>query len=173
LSLNTVFTLWRWIRALIYMCVIGAGWLIAFPSLLLYWQTGQATPEFRGSLLVGIGVCLFLFGAALALWAGFYLIHKGEGTPFPLDCPRRLVTDGPYRFVRNPQAIAMMLMVMGEVLVVDSLILLFLLPLTLFYLEVLVGPIESRQLARDFGADYKAYAARVPKWLPRRPRHAI
>jgi protein-S-isoprenylcysteine O-methyltransferase Ste14 len=162
--------LWRWARALIYMCIIGLGWLVALPALLLYWQTGQVKPEFRGLPFLGVGFCLFIFGIALALWAGFYLIHIGEGTPFPLDPPRRLVTDGPYRLVRNPQAIAMLLLVTGEAVVVAEPILWLLLPLTWIYLEVIIGPIESKQLARDFGLDYKAYRARVPKWLPRRSK---
>ena len=117
--------------------------------------------------LVVLGAGLFAMGMGIALWAGYYLIHHGDGTPFPLDSPRRLVTNGPYRFVRNPQAIAMVLMVIGETLIIKSSVLWFLLPLTVLYLEALVGPFEARQLARDFGPDYYSYASRVPKWLPR------
>jgi protein-S-isoprenylcysteine O-methyltransferase Ste14 len=34
-------------------------------------------------------------------------------------------------------------------------------PLTVAYLEVLVGPWEEHQLARDFGAEYQSYARQV------------
>jgi protein-S-isoprenylcysteine O-methyltransferase Ste14 len=87
--------------------------------------------------------------------------------PLPLDRPRHLVTNGPYHFVRNPQAIAMILMVTGEIIVVESVAIWIMLPLTLLYLELLVGPIEARELAKDFGAEYEEYVARVRKWIPR------
>ena len=60
----------------------------------------------------------------------------------------------------------MMLMVIGEIFVVHSAMLWLLLPATLVYLELLVGPCEERQLARDFGGTYAEYALRVRKWLP-------
>ena len=161
---------WLWVRALIYMGVVGGGWLVVMPALLLLWESAGeslAALELRpwGWRVTGIG--LFGVGVLLALWAGYCLIRCGGGTPLPLDPPRRLVTEGPYRYVRNPQGIAMTLMVMGEIIIVRSALLCLMLPLTLLYLEALVGPVEERRMERDFGAAYRAYASRVPKWLPR------
>jgi protein-S-isoprenylcysteine O-methyltransferase Ste14 len=65
---------------------------------------------------------------------------------------------------------AMVLMAAGEVVAIKSLAIWVLLPLTLAYLELLVGPWEERQMAREFGAEYDAYARLVNKWLPRRAR---
>ena len=159
--------MWLWIRALVYMCVVGGGWLVLLPASILYWEQAVSWPLARPWPLVAAGVSLFGFGVLLALWAGYYLIQYGGGTPLPLDPPHRLVTNGPYRFVRNPQGIAMVLMVSGEVLVVESAWLWLLLPLTVAYLEVLVGPLETKQLARNFGSDYERYATQVRKWIPR------
>jgi protein-S-isoprenylcysteine O-methyltransferase Ste14 len=78
------------------------------------------------------------------------------------------VTDGPYGYVRNPQAIAATLIVAGEVVALRSGRLWLLLPLTLLYLERLARPIEQRQLLRRFGEPYLVYTRRVPRWLPRR-----
>jgi protein-S-isoprenylcysteine O-methyltransferase Ste14 len=158
----------HWFRALVYMCIIGVGWFIVLPACLLYWQFGRVALDLRGWPFVAIGVVLFTMGVGIALWAGYYLIRHGDGTPFPLDPPRRLVTNGPYRFVRNPQAIAMVLMTAGETLTIRSSLLWLMLPLTIIYLEALVGPLEARQLASDFGSEYQAYVAQVAKWLPRR-----
>jgi protein-S-isoprenylcysteine O-methyltransferase Ste14 len=43
------------------------------------------------------------------------------------------------------------------------------LPLTVIYREVLVGPWEERDLAARYGEAYVTYKRRVRKWLPRRP----
>ena len=159
--------MWLWTRALIYMLIVSAGWLCVLPALLLYSERGADWPVIRSMPLVLGGLVFISAGVALALWAGCYLITLGNGTPLPLDPPRHLVTDGPYRFVRNPQAIAMVLMVLGELLTVDSALIWLMLPLTVVYLELLVGPIETRQLAKKFGAEYDEYVAHVPKWIPR------
>src|SRR5437660_12599129 len=88
------------------MWLIGSALLIVLPVCLLYWPSGYLALDLGGWPIGAIGVVLFALGAAIALWAGYNLIQHGEGTPFPLDAPRRLVTTGPYQFVRNPQAIA-------------------------------------------------------------------
>jgi protein-S-isoprenylcysteine O-methyltransferase Ste14 len=159
--------MWLWTRALAYMFVIGVGWLVFLPACLLYWEHAGDWMAVRSGLGSVIGIMLFVGGVALAMWAGCYLIGFGRGTPLPLDPPRRLVTNGPYRWVRNPQAIAMVSMVVGELLTVKSDWLWVMLPLTIIYLEAVVGPIEAKQLARDFGLEYESYSARVPKWIPR------
>jgi protein-S-isoprenylcysteine O-methyltransferase Ste14 len=159
--------MWTWVRALLYMFLIGAGWLVVLPTCLLYWERPGENPILRSWTWVFAGLTVILIGAGLALWAGYYLIHRGGGTPLPLDPPRYLVTIGPYQLVRNPQAIAMLLMVTGELIVFDSACLWVMFPLTVLYLEMLVGPIEARQLAKDFGSKYLRYKARVGKWVPR------
>jgi protein-S-isoprenylcysteine O-methyltransferase Ste14 len=156
-----------WIRALVYVLIVGGVWLVALPAGILVAEWGGWRPDFRPWPVAAAGGALFAAGFGLACWAGFCLIHYGGGTPLPLDPPRRLVACGPYRRVRNPQGIAMVLMVAGQVVAVRSYVLWVLLPLTVAYLELLVGPWEERQLARDFGAEYEDYARQVGKWLPR------
>jgi Phospholipid methyltransferase len=107
--------MWLWTRALAYMLIVGVGWLCMLPALLLYWEFGAAAAVARVAPLALIGLGFFVAGVALAFWGAYYLITCGSGTPLPFDPPQRLVTEGPYRFVRNPQAIAMVLMVLGEI----------------------------------------------------------
>lgn len=156
-----------WMRATSYVLVVGGGWLAALPAGVLLAAKGSWRPTFREWPAAPLGCASFAAGLTLACWAGFYLIHYGRGTPLPLDPPRRLVTCGPYRRVRNPQSVAMVLMVAGEVVAVRSMALWVMLPLTVAYLELLVGRWEERQMARDFGPEYDSYARRVRKWLPR------
>jgi protein-S-isoprenylcysteine O-methyltransferase Ste14 len=66
-------------------------------------------------------------------------------------------------------ALGGLLAVAGEVAAVRSRFLWIMLPLTVVYLEVLVGPWEERDLAARYGEAYVMYKRRVRKWLPRRP----
>ncbi len=157
-----------WIRALAYLVIVGGGWLVALPACILIAETGSAVPGFRSLPALLLGIAAFALGFVLACWAGYCLIQYGHGTPLPLDPPRRLVVSGPYRWVRNPQGIGMVLMVLGEVGAVHSSYLWCLLPATLIYLELVVGPWEERQMARNFGSEYADYVSQTRKWLPRR-----
>jgi protein-S-isoprenylcysteine O-methyltransferase Ste14 len=162
-----------WARASVYLVIVGGGWLVALPACILVAESGSAMPSLRASpVAILVGGATFTLGFGLASWAGYCLIQYGRGTPLPLDPPRRLVICGPYRWVRNPQAIGMVLMVLGEVIAIRSRLLWCLLPATLAYLEMLVGPWEERQMSRDFGSEYAAYARRTRKWLPCRVKTA-
>ena len=157
-----------WVRALAYLVVVGGSWLVALPACILIVETGGALPGFRNLPALLLGIIVFTLGFGVACWAGYYLIQYGHGTPLPLDPPRRLVVSGPYQWVRNPQGIGMVLMVVGEVVAIRSWCLCCLLPATLIYLELVVGPWEERQMASDFGSEYAAYVGRTQKWIPRR-----
>jgi protein-S-isoprenylcysteine O-methyltransferase Ste14 len=78
-----------------------------------------------------LGTALFLMGVPLGLVSGYYLIERGRGTPFPLDPTKELVTSGPYHFIRNPRAVAMMLVVAAEIVAMQSRLLWITLPATI------------------------------------------
>jgi protein-S-isoprenylcysteine O-methyltransferase Ste14 len=162
-----------WIRALVYLSIIGGGWLVVLPLALLTVEQGHIAVPLRPLPYLLAGAVVFATAVLLALVGGYYLITRGRGTPLPLDPTRELVMTGPYHYVRNPQSIAMTLAVVGEVVAVESRWLWLLLPLKLLYLEVLVGPWEDRQLVEKHGARYLAYKRSVPRWLPRLRDHAL
>jgi protein-S-isoprenylcysteine O-methyltransferase Ste14 len=149
------------------MLIVGGGWLILLPAFILYVEDQIHEVRFRSFTYVIMGFGMIMAGAILALHAGYYLILYGKGMPLPLDPPSQLVTCGPYQQVQNPQAIAMTLMVLGEVIAIDSNWLWLMMPFTIIYLEWIVGPFEKKQMTRQYGSDYAVYAAKVPRWIPR------
>lgn len=151
------------------MLLIGGGWLLAIPAAIHFMENGDLRPQVMENPWLMVAVTTFLAGAMIAIIAGYHLVTYGKGTPFPLDRTRRLVTSGPYRYVRNPQGIAMLLMTLGVVFSFKSTFLWLMVPLTLIYLELIVGPIEEKQLERDYGNEYAEYKNRVRKWIPRKP----
>lgn len=150
------------------MVIVGGGWLIFLPAIILFLEQGSIVAQMRSSPFFVAGSAMALSGAVLALIAGYYLVTQGQGTPFPLDPTSRLVTVGPYAHVRNPQAIAMTLMALGEILAVQSSLLWLLFPLTLGYLEIFAGPWEERELLKQYGDQYAEYRRAVRKWIPSR-----
>jgi len=132
-----------------------------------YWMLPKGTrPDLRGAgaagwVLMAAGVALYI---ACAFW-GFAI--RGKGTPLPLDPPKKLVVEGPYRVVRNPMYWSVLFVMLGEAALFHSvamaeLALAFFVGVNLFVLFF-----EEPSLRQKFGAEYEEYCRRVPRWLPR------
>lgn len=115
------------------------------------------------------GMILGLAGAALALWCVSGFAFVGRGTPAPFVPPRRLVTRGPYRFVRNPMYIGVGLTLVGAAVFYESPTLLGYAALFVLAAHLFVVWYEEPTLRRTFGHEYLAYCAHVRRWRPRRP----
>jgi protein-S-isoprenylcysteine O-methyltransferase Ste14 len=150
-------------RTLIFTIIVPGFWTVAMP----YWMLPRGVRlELRGASLLGLP--LIAAGAALyvatAFW-GFAL--RGKGTPAPIDPPKKLVAEGPYRVVRNPMYWAVACVMMGEALAFRS-VALAELAIAFFAGTILfVLLYEEPTLRRKFGAEYEAYCRQVPRWLPR------
>jgi protein-S-isoprenylcysteine O-methyltransferase Ste14 len=112
------------------------------------------------------GLLIGAAGGALALWCVSSFALAGRGTPVPFAAPRRLVTVGPYRFVRNPMYIGAGLLFAGAACFYESrrlaeYVIGFFLAGHLFVVWY-----EEPALRRTFGREYTAYAARVGRWWP-------
>jgi protein-S-isoprenylcysteine O-methyltransferase Ste14 len=73
---------------------------------------------------------------------------------------------GLYRFVRNPQYVGVLLVVLGEALLAEAAILLAYTGFLAVGYHCFVRYYEEPTLGRLFGEAYTRYCAQVPRWLP-------
>jgi len=119
------------------------------------------------ALIRWAGGVLLLAGSALGIWSAIAMSTRGEGTPLPSSTARLLVIAGPYRFVRNPMAIAGIGQGVAVGLIFGSwLVVVYALCGSLVW-NWIVRPLEEADLARRFGRAYDEYARAVGCWLPR------
>ena len=120
-----------------------------------------------GWALVLVGAVLVAAGVALVAWTATLFARVGRGTIAPWDPTSRLVVLGPYRHVRNPMISGVLAILLGEAAIFASV------PLLLWFAGVFavnalyLPLVEEPGLRKRFGADYDAYRANVPRWLPR------
>jgi protein-S-isoprenylcysteine O-methyltransferase Ste14 len=142
------------------------GLLLVFvPGRILAWS-GIVRPAGFG-LRELAGIVVGAVGGALALWCIAAFAVVGKGTPAPFDPPRKLVVQGPYRYVRNPMYIGAALALSGAAIFYRSIPLLGYLGLFLLATHLFVIWYEEPTLVHLFGDDYQAYRVRVRRWLPR------
>jgi protein-S-isoprenylcysteine O-methyltransferase Ste14 len=83
----------------------------------------------------------------------------------PMLPVRAIVTDGPYRFTRNPMYVGMAVLYVAIAVVAGLLWALAILPIVLIVVDRFVIAREERYLAARFGEEYERYRARVRRWI--------
>ena len=117
--------------------------------------------------LILIGGAMLALGLALIVQTVALFATVGKGTLAPWDPTARLVVRGPYRRVRNPMISGVLCVLLGEALLFGSAAVLAWFALVLAVNAIYFPLVEEPGLRRRFGADYEAYRAAVPRWLPR------
>ncbi|MEM1225854.1 MAG: isoprenylcysteine carboxylmethyltransferase family protein [Planctomycetota bacterium] len=141
------------------------------------WVLPLGIVELQGHFRVGdfqhayqgfSSLTLLLAASCLGLWSGITMSTLGSGTPLPTATAPRLVAVGPYRYVRNPMAVAGILQGMAVGWCLGSVPVMAYSLAGAFLWQGAVRPVEERDLSRRFGASYDAYRARVGLWFPKR-----
>lgn len=120
-------------------------------------------------LLIHFPFNLFgLFLSGLGLFISFTAQQQFEKigtTLYPFSQPRKLVTDGLFRYTRNPMYLGLTLFLGGVWLLLGSFssgvfVAAFLLIADRWYIIH-----EERKLLAVFGEEYVAYQAKTPRWI--------
>jgi protein-S-isoprenylcysteine O-methyltransferase Ste14 len=126
------------------------------------------------AVVTSTGVQLTLLVCLPGLAAMRELAAVGRGTPLPYDPPSRLVTSGPYAYLRNPMQTTIAAAYTGLALTLGEPALLLGTLVAVGYSAGLGEWHEGEQLRQAFGEPYRAYRASVRSWLPRwRPAPVI
>lgn len=167
------------IRGTIYT----AGFLIlvlgAVPSLFYIlgrWPTSgselwNAIIGFWSAFRTLVGAAVFTIGLAAYLFCSIWLMYFGRGPHVEFDPPKHFVATGPYRWVRNPVVLTLLVTALGEALYLGSFaVLLFVLAGGVGFAHYQVTRIEEPLLRQRFGSSYEEYCRQVHRWLPKPPR---
>jgi protein-S-isoprenylcysteine O-methyltransferase Ste14 len=147
------------------------GIVVAPPLLfLLGWVVGAGVRWYTGMGKVAafwlplVGWPLIVAGVLLAIWGAWTLRRHHTGI-LPHRPTTTIVTNGPYRFSRNPLYLAMTLVYIGTALLLRNWWALVMLPGVLIALHPLAIFREEAYLTTKFGAIYSEYRDRVPRWI--------
>ena len=111
------------------------------------------------------GLWLLVPGAVLLLECVREFSVRGRGTLAPWDPPRHLVTDGLYRWSRNPMYVGVLLILCGWALGFRSVVLWGYAAVTFLIFHARVVLYEEPTLARLFPSEWPGYKDRVRRWL--------
>ena len=119
---------------------------------------------FGGTVLRWVGVVLFGLGGALRIWPVFVLGNRFSGL-VAIQAGHTLATGGPYRRIRNPSYLGLLIMSLGWALAFRSaigvLLVLLLVPPLIARMQA-----EEKLLSSEFGAQYDAYRSQTWRLIP-------
>jgi protein-S-isoprenylcysteine O-methyltransferase Ste14 len=154
--------------SVLFRALVWSSLFIAF--VLVYIPAQLVSPIGLDRTLSGplqiFGSSLGFFGASLAVWSIASLVRLGRGTPAPFDPPRKLVTRGPYRYVRNPMYIGAGIALLGAAITYESWMIAGYVAFLFIIIHFFVIFYEEPRLRRSFGSDYVEYCEKVHRWNP-------
>jgi protein-S-isoprenylcysteine O-methyltransferase Ste14 len=152
-------------RALVWATLFVGFGLVFLPARIL-GMTGIIPPVRLGLFQFG-GIVVVSAGGVLVVSSIVAFAFVGKGTAAPFDPPRRLVTAGPFRYVRNPIYIGALFSLLGAATFYQSAGLVAYGVVLALGFHILVLIYEEPTLRRQFGTEYAAYCDRVARWLPK------
>ncbi|WP_349310925.1 isoprenylcysteine carboxylmethyltransferase family protein [Microbacterium sp. MM2322] len=137
------------------------------PAVIVWFETRWMlhVPAPAGARIAG--AVLFAAASVVGLWSAAVMSTAGDGTPLPIATARRLVIRGPYRFVRNPMALAGISQGVAVGLMLSSWLVVVYAVCGSVVWDTAIRPHEERDLEDRFGAEFRRYRAQVRCWMPR------
>ena len=123
--------------------------------LLVHWNSWV----FQSPLRFVVGIPLALLGGMLAVWGVVTVGWKNTS-----GLKGGFVSDGPYRFTRNPQYIGDIVFFIGVGVIANS-VFLWIAHLLLALVFVVAPLTEEPWLEEQYGNAYREYRRRVPRFL--------
>lgn len=158
---------WRKVGGLTYLVVLlemvpVALFVLAFQEILLGEELNLGVLVFLGAIFMFLGIMLHAWTGKFLGWRtllGYSELRTRAG-------PKKPITNGPFSAVRHPTYLAHTLMLVGVFLMTGFAGTGLLALLDIFISYFLIIPLEERELVIRFGADYRRYQHRVPKFFP-------
>ena len=155
------------LRSLFFTIVVPGTVTVLIPYLIV--SGGRATviehwgaPEYLSLVPIVVGAVILL----RCIW-DFTVV--GRGTLAPIDPPTELVVRGLYRYVRNPMYLGVLILLLGETALFESVALLEYTAGWFVVVYLVVVLYEEPALRSRFGEPYNRYCRSVRRWLPGRP----
>jgi protein-S-isoprenylcysteine O-methyltransferase Ste14 len=154
-------------RPLVLVHGVTFFWLVflGLPAGAMELNEDWGWPRWQGASLRVAGATLMVLGAAAFLHCWGRFARVGRGTPVPSAPPKRIVTDGLFRYSRHPIYVAYGAFLLGEFLWFGHATLLAYVGLYFLGAQAVIVWWEEPDLRERFGEDYSRYSSRVRRWL--------
>jgi len=117
-----------------------------------------------GTFNIWLGVLLISVAGPLVLSA-VRVMRRAQTTFYFQKPTTSIVTEGPFRFSRNPAYLALTMLYLGIALLINSIWVFLMIVPTVIVMQQGVIKREERYLERKFGEEYLRFKEQVRRWI--------
>ncbi len=154
------------LRSVFFTIAVPGTVTVLIPYLIV--SGSRATLPVRWGALQYVALAPMAVGAAILFRCIWDFARVGRGTLAPVDPPKELVVEGLYRYVRNPMYVGVLILLLGEATLFESVALLQYAIGWFVVIHLVIVLYEEPALRRRFGESYEGYCQSVRRWLPGR-----
>ncbi len=136
--------------------------LILSLCMLVTWYFGESSPQNLSLILIGLGFIGLGFLLAFNSIARFVRAKTGV---VPFSESTALITEGFYKYTRNPMYVGMNSFLLGLMLILKNPLNILFLIIFFFVVRNMFVLKEEVQMEETFGEDYLTYKRKVRRWL--------
>ncbi len=142
--------------------VLFVGFIVAFVGLFI--DSILRATNFLNPTIFTIGFILLFSGFMIRVWATYYF-YKSQMKVISLKPQKKLLTEGPYKFSRNPLYLGGNIFIFyGASLVLGSPFALVITTLGIYLTDQMIKR-EEIQLEKKFGKEWTRYTKKVRRWI--------
>lgn len=155
-------------RAFLQVIAFAGLALGVLPQIILQESGGSWTPLLsRPGWLTAVLLQCLAIPALLGVSAVQEFAVRGRGTPVPFDPPKRLVSSGPYAYVRNPMQLSSAVALIGWGALLQSWWVAAAGAMAAIYSAGFATGDERMDLERRSAVGWQVFSRRVRPWIPR------
>ena len=140
--------------------------IITMLCVLVIFLSKSIFPSFLFPYKLEIGIVISIFGLLLLIVSVKSFINNNTTiNPLNLKKSTYLVTNGLFRFSRNPMYLGMLLFLVGTSIILNIIGGLIISILFIFYMNFFQIIPEEKALENLFGKDYRNYKKNIRRWI--------
>lgn len=144
--------------------IILPGTVIVLIPYLIHRYSPNSIPGFLPIKLLSL--VLFIIGFWLFIWTNYLFQSVAKGTLAPWTSKKKLITQGPYKYIRNPMITGVLLILSSEFLWLRSYTIMIWAVMFFLITSAFLILVEEPFLSKKFGDEYLRYKTDVPRWIP-------
>ncbi len=116
--------------------------------------------------------CIQIIFGTIILSFGIFIVvktrlnfKKYNQPTLPNKVTTKLITDGSFKYSRNPLYLGAIILLFGLGIITDVLWLIIFIPLTIILIQIIFIKPEEKYLSKKFGEDYKKYLKKTRRWI--------
>lgn len=151
---------------LIYSLVVSVGVFYVFPYFFIMLQHQWGIPVFKHDALPVLGIIIADVGIVLAIWCITIMAVYKKGALLSFEGSQNFMCKGPYRFVLHPMLLSMHIILLGEIVFLQSPFLLVWLVVWARFSHLYVVHFKEPFLMGIYGKAYTDHWKKTARWLP-------